>query len=459
MFLYFGIAICLFIFLIWPESYAKQCKKLGKPADYNPISFFHPFCDSGGGGERVLWTAIDAIQQSYPQKEIVIYIWSNADTDNLLDRVEKQFGFVLDADRIMFLKLYTWPFLESKRYKRLTLIASSLGSMVSGWEAFTILCPKLMIESVGFAFIYPIAKLFGCKLVSYVHYPTISSDMLKRVRNREDAFNNSSTISNSKFLSTLKLWYYLSFSKIYGLVGSCCDVVMVNSTWTRNHIDEIWKLESRTKIVYPPCDTLSLIKFELDPDSRQRIILSVAQFRPEKDHELQINCFSELLKRYPEYSKGKKAVKLVLIGGVRNQGDQERVDKLQTMIDNLHLKDNVEIVKNAPYELLLNYLSVSLIGIHTMHNEHFGISLIEYMAAGLITVGNKSGGPLMDIVTKGNGYLASDLESYVQCLKQILDLPAKERAKIQASARRHVQSKFSEASFKEGFLDSIKSLI
>lgn len=37
------------------------------------IAFFHPFCNAGGGGERVLWSAIKAIQRQYPEHSIVIY--------------------------------------------------------------------------------------------------------------------------------------------------------------------------------------------------------------------------------------------------------------------------------------------------------------------------------------------------------------------------------------------------
>ena len=65
------------------------------------------------------------------------------------------------------------------------------------------------------------------------------------------------------------------FAYLYSLVGSFADVVMVNSTWTKSHIDQLWRVNS--KIVYPPCDTASLTKLPLD--GRQRIIVSVAQFR------------------------------------------------------------------------------------------------------------------------------------------------------------------------------------
>src|SRR5688572_18834753 len=79
------------------------------------------------------------------------------------------------------------------------------------------------------------------------------------------------------------------------------DFLMVNSTWTKNHIDSIvrhsdpllgffhlfitpflWIKQQlgaprSARIVYPPCDVRPLTAFSLH--NRERVILSVAQFR------------------------------------------------------------------------------------------------------------------------------------------------------------------------------------
>ena len=56
---------------------------------------------------------------------------------------------------------------------------------VAGWEALTSLVPDVYVDSMGYAFTMPLFRyLGGCMVASYVHYPTVSTDMLSVVRNR-----------------------------------------------------------------------------------------------------------------------------------------------------------------------------------------------------------------------------------------------------------------------------------
>lgn len=326
-----ALILTIALYQSWPISYREQLQRLQVPLDTDIITFFHPFCDSGGGGERVLWMGIQALQKEFPNKIIAIYVWAGADLEAIPTKVKQQFDVDLHRDKLLFMPLQTWKYLEARRYPRLTLILSSLGSLITGWEAVQILRPKLFIESVGFAFMYPLFRLFGARVIAYVHYPTISSDMIKQVHSRTTSYNNGSMVAKSSILSYLKLHYYRTFSVMYGIAGRSCDFIMVNSSWTAGHINEIWRLPSKTSILFPPCDVQKLSSFPFQ--DRKRIILSVAQFRPEKDHRLQIEVLRDLFKRYPHYRHGAKAVKLVLLGSVRNDEDKTRVEQLKQDIE------------------------------------------------------------------------------------------------------------------------------
>lgn len=46
------------------NRYSKYADVNDKKNPYFTVGFFHPFCNSGGGGERVLWSAVKALQDS-----------------------------------------------------------------------------------------------------------------------------------------------------------------------------------------------------------------------------------------------------------------------------------------------------------------------------------------------------------------------------------------------------------
>lgn len=64
---------------------------------------------------------------------------------------------------------------------------------------------------MGYAFTFHVvAWLTGVPIGAYVHYPTISTDMLARVQSRKKWHTNSDSISSSPILSRGKLLYELS---------------------------------------------------------------------------------------------------------------------------------------------------------------------------------------------------------------------------------------------------------
>lgn len=66
---------------------------------------------------------------------------------------------------------------------------------------------------------------------------------------------------------------------------------------------------------------------------------------------------------------------------------------MQDFAKHLAIDENVEFKLNISFSELVSELQRGTIGLHTMWNEHFGISIVECMAAGLIMVAHASGGP------------------------------------------------------------------
>lgn len=273
----------------------------------------------------------------------------------------------------------------------------------------------------------------------------------------------------SPVLTWGKFMYWKLFSFGYTLVGSYVDIVLVNSSWTLAHMkkqwswghpleapkssskklvkpsenkseipsknfdytyikydDSIWYPEnhykeykfdylsndedyqhrlSQMKVVYPPCATQDLENSDLSGSSRNGDIIYVAQFRPEKRHNLvlqEFKRFKDLFEAYKKAHTGEKlqTPRLVLIGSVRNEKDKEMIFKLRAMCKELDLTEetDVQFVLDAPWSTVTEKLSKGTIGVNAMWNEHFGMVVVEYMAAGLIPVVHNSGGPKLDIV-------------------------------------------------------------
>jgi alpha-1,2-mannosyltransferase len=412
------------------------------------VAFFHPYCNAGGGGERVLWRAVQETLAMSGTVRVVVMTGDAASDADILALAKQRFGLALAPERVSFVRLRLRFLVEAELYPHFTMLLQSLGSVLLALEGAFRCQPDVFFDSMGFAFAFPVFRwMVGSQVCCYVHYPTISTDMLDAVaEQRPQAVHNAGSVRQSAWRTRAKLIYYRMFARLYRFMGARADVVMTNSSWTNAHIRSLWQCEPR--VVYPPCDTSELSRLPLAP--RRNEILSVAQFRPEKDHALQLRAFALLLSTHPELERDESVV-LVLLGGMRNEADRARVDALRELAAHLGVAERVRFELNAPLATLHEHLGSAAAGLHTMWNEHFGIGVVELMAAGVLCVAHNSGGPKSDIVQHGKtGYLAATEAEYAACLAEALALSRARRREMQTAARRSME-RFSDAAFAKQF--------
>ena len=106
--------------------------------------------------------------------------------------------------------------IEARTYAHFTMIGQSLGSVYLAWEALTNFTPQFYFDTSGYAFTYPLARLFGCKVICYTHYPTISSDMVERVKHHSSMYNN-----NSRIAGRYALHRVISLNSFYWSTNVC----------------------------------------------------------------------------------------------------------------------------------------------------------------------------------------------------------------------------------------------
>ncbi|VDM02893.1 unnamed protein product [Schistocephalus solidus] len=193
--------------------------------------------------------------------------------------------------------------------------------------------------------------------------------------------------------------------------------------------------------------------------------------------ELQILAFARFIKTLsPIRTPPGCPYRLLLVGGSRDGADAVRVEKLRELVEQLGLSDLVDFHINASWDTLGKLFKHSSINLHSMVDEHFGIGIVEGMAAGLVTIAHRSGGPLTDIIgpaqgslptaagealpTKSTvGFLASTETEYARLFEYVLvQMTPAQRQMIGEAAAARANTMFSEAAFIRGWMGFLKCL-
>jgi len=292
--------------------------------------------------------------------------------------------------------------------------------------------------------------------------------------------------------------YWHIFAHLYSRCGRDVDIVMTNSSWTQSHIKALWGPGRQRKhpkspcnlpkVLYPAVAVSSLEKIPVDtPREQPPQLVYIAQFRPEKNHPLILRAFAKYIHSLQHASTDgpepptpatpsphNKLPRLILIGSIRSSStspDSTHIYSLRLLARELHLtEDNLTFVTDAPWSLIQSYLSRATVGVNGMWNEHFGMGVVEYQAAGLIPVVHASGGPKKDIVvnidtgsqeTGGSGptgFHADDVDSFAEGFGKALALTEEQKTAMRLRGRFSAK-RFSDEAFRERWVGVVGKLV
>lgn len=225
--------------------------------------------------------------------------------------------------------------------------------------------------------------------------------------------------------------------------------VICNSKFTKRFIDKEYGVNSF--VIYPPVDVESF-----KPLKKQNIILSVGRFSQllqAKRQDILVSVFKQMV------DSGLKGFRLILAGG-SDVGAGEYVENLRKQVKDYR----IEIIENPDFKTLNKlygkakiFWSASGFGVDEDKEaekvEHFGISVVEAMAAGCVPIVVRAGGHKEIINDPENGILWSvETALFEKTLELIRD--NKKREWLSQNGRRRAKD-FSVARFE----NEIKKLI
>ena len=231
--------------------------------------------------------------------------------------------------------------------------------------------------------------------------------------------------------------------------------VVCNSKFTKKFIDKEYGVNS--VVVYPPVDVEEFNTLPVGKQGKkENIILSIGRFSQllqAKRQDVLVSVFKKMV------DGGLEGWKLILAGG-SDIGGEEFARSLRFETRGYP----IEIIENPDFEALKKlygrakiFWSASGFGVNEEKEpekvEHFGIVVVEAMAAGCVPVVNNKGG-YSEIIENGiNGILwDSRNELREQTVRLIKD--EKERIKFSKTCKKRAQQ-FSQAKFEDEILKVI----
>ena len=178
--------------------------------------------------------------------------------------------------------------------------------------------------------------------------------------------------------------------------------IITNSMFSRSVIMKY--LNVNPLVIYPPVDVERYIALS-QRRIRENIVLTISRIDEDKGLEI-----------VPQIASKLSDARFVILGSLASK---RYLQELVDIIKKLGVQDRVMLIPNASHGVKKDFLSRSKVFLHPMRYEHFGISPVEAMSAGVALVVNKSGGPWIDILDRKQGVYGYSYEDFDSCLFHI----------------------------------------
>jgi glycosyltransferase involved in cell wall biosynthesis len=287
-----------------------------------------------------------------------------------LDSISRAYGKKIHIGRVKALLPFRLNYFGI--YQRLLTILSSIDLKDS----------EVVINTHGDALPYRISGTTPYLL--YLHFPTF-------------LMSSKAHYASNKYR---KSFFWRAYFKPYSLITQSLamramtrsSLILTNSEFSRKAIREAFE-DVHPYVLYPPVDTERFSHAYSRPiNAREARVLVVARFSPEKQIENAITV-AHLLGG---------SMKFHIVGSL-TPANRPYFKMLQNMIETYGLTQTVTLTPNASNEELIDAMSKSIMYFHTMIGEHFGVSIVEAMAAGLVPIVSAYGG-CSEIIASGYHY-------------------------------------------------------
>ncbi len=274
---------------------------------------------------------------------------------------------------------------------------------------------------------------FGCPSVQYVHFPYLS-------RHRE-AVSSIREMTPLRRFGALLQGRYRPWMMISGVDFDRMqdNRMLVNSHWTAELVRDGYR--NQPQVLYPP---VMWPPNTLPWDERDNCFVSLGRIEPVKRQLEAISILQQVRQQGHQ-------VRLEIIGDISDAQYSQQVHDLARQAG-----DWVRIRHTIPRSELEAVVNRARYGLHTMHDEHFGIAVAEMVRAGCLVFVPDGGGQVEIVGSEPALLYRTDEQAVEQICKVLASTAEQHRLQDLLAAKREA---FTEQQFMSGLLAEVDAFV